>query len=46
MSGLFSKTIALTKELKVNDDEFVSLRDFILNSAIHVYLAAVCACII
>ncbi len=29
MSGLFSKTIALTKELKVNDDEFVSLRDFI-----------------
>lgn len=29
MSGLFSKTITLTKELKVNDEEFVNLRDFV-----------------
>ena len=29
MSGLFNKSIALSKDLKVTDDEFVQLRDFI-----------------
>ena len=29
MSSLFNKSLSLTKELKVTDDEFVQLRDFI-----------------